>query len=667
MRKNTLPLVRDEDVDMRQSKETFQKEKSVIKNIADLCQRSRSKAWGTEGWKKVFVCVVSDGRNKVNKLALQVLNLMRSRRWDAEGIAKDSVGGNDVTLAGLMSRPVPVLPQGTEQEEAQQSSMLLQRLWTALDPTSVSCWILALNRHLGLRALEMHILPFFSLMICFSSGPHAQALTSTRTLVVPTQTHGRAVPLPKSSASSTSSYAASISSSAFTLSPTTDGSSASFTLSPATDGSSASSALFKGWPKGQGTENSVISIQLKRLYRFIINPEAKIKQGPRSVSLKTPSTPEMLKGKEIANEDLEKDKWQKQIDDPRHWPRSYIICTRSRSRLLCRLRCETSPQNTTSSSDYGRTPPTNSLNFIFCTDLIEEPTLKPFKSGWLEALGDLARFLVKSTTTLHPFLSSRESVLPIWSLTEQTRGSALDARALELFVLLHGMVFTNIELDDFQPTLARFIERLKIEGAEEREWIMMGVVDVSSVLDSEYGRPNGLLRRLGCVGPKEVNGPQVDAAMRVVAKKAAAGVPGSSSTTIVADTATETATETTTMDVDEEHKGGDRSQPMNSNYHQISTYSGSTSQYSYGSEQKKRSRNACQTEVTEEATVVDDGPVVKVPRVGAQTQPSEPLKKRPRNARQTEVMKEVIVVDDDAVVNPPRVQRYSIRKKGSPS
>ena len=34
--------------------------------------------WGPEGWKKVVVCVVSDGRNKVNKRTLQVLSLVRS-------------------------------------------------------------------------------------------------------------------------------------------------------------------------------------------------------------------------------------------------------------------------------------------------------------------------------------------------------------------------------------------------------------------------------------------------------------------------------------------------------------------------------------------------------------------------------------------------------------
>lgn len=67
---------------------------AVIKNIAHLCGRNRSKMWGPEGWKKVVVCVVSDGRNKVNKRTLQVLNLMGCYQ---EGIAKDSVGGKDVT------------------------------------------------------------------------------------------------------------------------------------------------------------------------------------------------------------------------------------------------------------------------------------------------------------------------------------------------------------------------------------------------------------------------------------------------------------------------------------------------------------------------------------------------------------------------------------------
>jgi chitin synthase len=67
---------------------------AVLKNIAHLCGRSKSKVWGPEGWKKVVVCVVSDGRNKINKRTLQILSLMGCYQ---EGIAKDSVAGKDVT------------------------------------------------------------------------------------------------------------------------------------------------------------------------------------------------------------------------------------------------------------------------------------------------------------------------------------------------------------------------------------------------------------------------------------------------------------------------------------------------------------------------------------------------------------------------------------------
>ena len=50
---------------------------SVLKNIAHLCGRTKSKMWGPDGWKKVVVCVVSDGRSKINKRTLQVLTLVR--------------------------------------------------------------------------------------------------------------------------------------------------------------------------------------------------------------------------------------------------------------------------------------------------------------------------------------------------------------------------------------------------------------------------------------------------------------------------------------------------------------------------------------------------------------------------------------------------------------
>lgn len=80
-------------------------------------------------------------------------------------------------------------------------------------------------------------------------------------------------------------------------------------------------------------------------------------------------------------------------------------------------------------------------------------------------------------------------------------------------MLLHGMLFTNIQLDDFKPVLARFMERLRLEGAEEREWIMMAVTNIASLL--EYGKPTGVLRRTGGIGGKDMSSAAQAAAANV--------------------------------------------------------------------------------------------------------------------------------------------------------
>ncbi|KAJ7459638.1 chitin synthase 2 [Mycena galericulata] len=67
---------------------------AVIENVAHLCSRDRSTMWGPEGWKKVVVCIVSDGRSEVNKRTLQVLSLMGCYQ---DGIVEDTVGDKDVT------------------------------------------------------------------------------------------------------------------------------------------------------------------------------------------------------------------------------------------------------------------------------------------------------------------------------------------------------------------------------------------------------------------------------------------------------------------------------------------------------------------------------------------------------------------------------------------
>lgn len=66
---------------------------AVIKNIAHLTTRDRSKTWGRDSWKKVVVCIVADGRKVVDPRVLRVLQLMGVY---AEGVAKDTVAGKEV-------------------------------------------------------------------------------------------------------------------------------------------------------------------------------------------------------------------------------------------------------------------------------------------------------------------------------------------------------------------------------------------------------------------------------------------------------------------------------------------------------------------------------------------------------------------------------------------
>ena len=95
---------------------------SFTENIQHLCERNRSKTWGADGWKKgtfssfspspfflsflpwltsplrlglsVVVCIVSDGRAKINSRTLSVLAAMGVYQ---DGVAKNVVAGKPVT------------------------------------------------------------------------------------------------------------------------------------------------------------------------------------------------------------------------------------------------------------------------------------------------------------------------------------------------------------------------------------------------------------------------------------------------------------------------------------------------------------------------------------------------------------------------------------------
>ncbi|KAG8728128.1 hypothetical protein FRC10_005268 [Ceratobasidium sp. 414] len=107
-----------------------------------------------------------------------------------------------------------------------------------------------------------------------------------------------------------------------------------------------------------------------------------------------------------------------------------------------------------------------------------------------------AYYFAKSMIASHPFDTARESIQPFSSSDAQrARIRAADAGPMAQFVLILGLLFTRVQLDDFDTVLARFVEHLEIEGASavrEPEWIMIGVCCVGAVLG--FGRLDGVIK-----------------------------------------------------------------------------------------------------------------------------------------------------------------------------
>ncbi|KAL8775256.1 MAG: hypothetical protein Q9209_000262 [Squamulea sp. 1 TL-2023] len=66
----------------------------VMRNIAHFCSRTKSRTWGKDGWQKIVVCIVSDGRRKVHPRTLDALAAMGVYQ---DGIAKNLVNQKEVT------------------------------------------------------------------------------------------------------------------------------------------------------------------------------------------------------------------------------------------------------------------------------------------------------------------------------------------------------------------------------------------------------------------------------------------------------------------------------------------------------------------------------------------------------------------------------------------
>ena len=66
---------------------------AVMKNISHFCSRSKSRTWGENGWQKIVVCIVSDGRSKIHPRTLDALAAMGIYQ---DGIAKNLVNQKEV-------------------------------------------------------------------------------------------------------------------------------------------------------------------------------------------------------------------------------------------------------------------------------------------------------------------------------------------------------------------------------------------------------------------------------------------------------------------------------------------------------------------------------------------------------------------------------------------
>ncbi|KAF3386632.1 Chitin synthase A [Penicillium rolfsii] len=65
----------------------------IMRNISHFCSRTKSRTWGKDGWKKIVVCIISDGRKKVHP---RTLNALAALGVYQEGIAKNIVNQKEV-------------------------------------------------------------------------------------------------------------------------------------------------------------------------------------------------------------------------------------------------------------------------------------------------------------------------------------------------------------------------------------------------------------------------------------------------------------------------------------------------------------------------------------------------------------------------------------------
>ncbi|CDO96324.1 unnamed protein product [Kluyveromyces dobzhanskii CBS 2104] len=67
--------------------------KGVMDNIRHFTKRTNSSVWGPDAWKKICVCVVSDGRSKINERSLALMSALGCYQ---DGFAKEAINDKKV-------------------------------------------------------------------------------------------------------------------------------------------------------------------------------------------------------------------------------------------------------------------------------------------------------------------------------------------------------------------------------------------------------------------------------------------------------------------------------------------------------------------------------------------------------------------------------------------
>ncbi len=109
--------------------------------------------------------------------------------------------------------------------------------------------------------------------------------------------------------------------------------------------------------------------------------------------------------------------------------------------------------------------------------------------------------LSKSLIAAKPFSSAKDSVVALFDQERQSRRIRRGSSVEELFLYLHGLIITRVQLDDFEPVFERFVSELTAlveehgpAGLPQSVWTMMATVNIAGLF--EHGSDDSMLADL---------------------------------------------------------------------------------------------------------------------------------------------------------------------------